>query len=126
MGNRIAINGEAVYGTSPWRIAREGQDETLLKGTGHRAAKGFERHFNNSDFWFTAKDNSVYAISLVPSSDTIFIRSLNEKAGNIKTLSILGGNEIKVWSQTNEGLFVYPLNKIDDENGFVIKVDFSE
>ena len=33
MGDWIAINAKAVYGTSPWQIAREGQDETLLLGT---------------------------------------------------------------------------------------------
>ena len=123
MGEWIAINGDAVYGTTSWRIAREGQDETLLKGTGHRAAKGFERNFTKNDFWFTAKENSVYAISLVPSSDTILIRSLGKKAGIIKDVSILGKNKIKSWSQTEEGLVVNLLHKIEQENGFVVKAD---
>ena len=123
MGEWIAVNGEAVYGISPWRIAREGQDETLLKGTGHRAAKGFERNFTKDDFWFTAKANSVYAISLVPSSDTILIRSLNKKVGTIKNVSILGESKIKNWLQTDDGLVINLLTKIENENGFVVKVD---
>ena len=88
IGEWIAVNGEGIYGTSPWRIAREGQDETLLKGTGHRAAKGFERNFTKDDFWFTAKENSVYAISLVPSADTILIRSLGKKVGTLSLIHI--------------------------------------
>jgi len=123
MGEWIAINGAAVYGTTSWSVVREGQDETLLKGTGHRAAKGFERNFTNDDFWFTSKENSVYAISLVPSSDTILIRSLSKKEGTINKVSILGGNKIKDWSQTDEGLVVNLLHKIENQNGFVVKAD---
>ena len=123
MGLWIAVNEEAIYGTTPWHIAREGQDETLLKGTGHRAKKGFERNFTKKDFWFTAKENSVYAISLVPASDTILIRSLNKKEGVIKKVTILGGYEIKNWLQTNEGLVVNLLYKIENKNGYVVKAD---
>jgi|GEM_PF-2005056 len=123
MGQWMAINGDAVYGTSPWHIAREGQDETLLKGTGHRARKGFERNFTKDDFWFTAKENSVYAISLVPSSDTILIRSLNKKEGIIKTVTIPGGHKIKDWVQTDEGLIINLSDKIENENGFAVKAD---
>jgi len=126
MGEWIAINGEAVYGTSSWSIAREGQDETLLKGTSHRAGKGFERKFSKDDFWFTAKGNSVYATSLVPSSDTILICSLGKKAGTIKDVSILGMVEIENWLQTDKGLAINLLNKIENENGFVVKADLKQ
>lgn len=124
MGDWIAVNGEAVYGTSRWNIVHEGQNETLLSGTNHRAKKGFKRNFTTNDFWFTTKENSVYAISLVPSADTILIRSLNQKAGTIKKVSILGMTNIKDWSQTDEGLVVNLVNEIENENGFVVKVDF--
>jgi alpha-L-fucosidase len=55
MGKWIHLNADAVYGTSRWKTPNEGQEETLLDGTGHRAAKGFERKFTSKDFWFTTK-----------------------------------------------------------------------
>ena len=98
--------------------------KTLLSGTNHRAKKGFKRNFTKNDFWFTTKENSVYAISLVPSANTILIRSLGKKAGTIKNISIFGMTNIKDWSQTDEGLVVNLLNEIENENGFVVKADF--
>ena len=124
MGDWIAVNGEAVYGTSPWRIAREGQDETLLKGTGHRAAKGFERNFTNKDFWFTAKENSVFAISLVPAADQILIRSLNKTNGEIKKVRMLGNKNEVEWKQTEVGLEVNLKGIKTNKNGFVVEAIF--
>ncbi|WP_166461204.1 alpha-L-fucosidase [Flavicella sediminum] len=124
MGEWIATNGEAVYGTARWIVANEGKEETLLDGTGHRAAKGFKRSFTKSDFWFTTKDNSVYAISLVPSSTTILIRSLNKEIGVIKDVHILNGHPIKYWSQTDKGLLIYLKTAVTAENGFVVKANF--
>jgi alpha-L-fucosidase len=43
MGDWIAKNKEVVYGTSQWKVANEGQSETLIDGTGHRASKGLKR-----------------------------------------------------------------------------------
>jgi len=123
MGEWIATNAEAIYGTSRWNIVNEGQRETLFDGTGHRAAKGFKRSFTKEDFWFTAKGNFVYAISLVPSSKKILISSLSTKAGIIKKASILGGHKIKDWSQKENGLIINLFAEIDQENGFVVKID---
>ncbi|MBP0905419.1 alpha-L-fucosidase [Mariniflexile gromovii] len=121
MGEWIAVNGDAVYGTSRWIIANEGEEETLLEGTGHRAAKGFKRNFTTNDFWFTTKANAVYAISLAPSSHTVLIRSLNKSAGDIQEVSILNGHPIQNWSQTEEGLLIQLKTAITAKNGFVVK-----
>jgi alpha-L-fucosidase len=123
MGDWIAKNKEVVYGTSQWKVANEGQSETLIDGTGHRASKGLKRSFTTSDFWFTAKENKVYAISLVPSSTTIFIKSLNKKNGNYRRVSILGDNQKLEWKQTNEGLVVTLATPIKNKNGFTIKFE---
>ena len=123
MGDWIASNKEAVYGTSRWKVVNEGQSETLLDGTGHRASKGFKRSFTTSDFWFTTKGNAVYAISLVPSSSTIFIQSLHKKNGIVRGVTILGDNQKLKWEQTDEGLLITPTTPIQNKNGFTIKVE---
>lgn len=122
VGDWLKINGEAIYGTKRWSVINEGDKETNLGGTGHRAAKGFNHSFTKNDFWFTTKNNTIYAISLMPSSDSILIKSLNKKTESIKDVSILGGCKIKNWLQTEKGLVINLENNISNENGFVVKI----
>ena len=57
IGTWLKTNGDAIYGTTKWKIPHEGQEESLLKGTEHRAKAGFERTFFSEEFWFTTKEN---------------------------------------------------------------------
>lgn len=124
MGEWIYINSDAVYGTSRWGILNEGQEETLLDGTGHRAVKGFKRTFTSEDFWFTKKDNKVYAISLVKPSGTITIRSFKKEVGAIQNVRILGSEKQIKWKQTETGLEVNLEGIESNKNGFVVEVSF--
>lgn len=122
VGAWVKINQEAVYGSSRWKILNEGQKETLLEGTGHRANIGFHKTFTSKDFWFTTKNNNVYAISLVPASGKILIRSFNNSIGKIQSVSILGSETNVEWKQTEIGLEVNLAGIESNKNGFVVKV----
>ncbi|TWT84686.1 Alpha-L-fucosidase [Planctomycetes bacterium CA13] len=124
MGAWLKVNGDAIYGTSRWKVLHEGADETLLEGTGHRAAKGFSREFGTEDFWFTAKDNRVYAISLVAAGDTVRIRSLNKNAGTVKRVRLVGDDRPLIWKQTATELELDFRGVETTENGFAIEVLF--
>jgi alpha-L-fucosidase len=124
MGEWIEVNSEAIYGTTRWKIPNEGQEETLLEGTSHRATKGFTRNFTSKDFWFTAKNNKVYAISLVNPSGTISILALGKKAGTIKNVRILGCKKQVEWKQTEIGLEINVNGVKSKENGFAVEVGF--
>lgn len=124
MGEWIQINSDAIYGTSRWEITNEGQEETLLDGTGHRAAKGFQKTFTSKDFWFTAKENKVYAISLVPAAGEILIQSLNKTKGEIINVRVLGNNKKVAWKQTENGFEVNLTGVKSNKNGFVVEASF--
>jgi alpha-L-fucosidase len=106
VGDWLQVNGKAIYGTSRWKIPSEGQEETLLEGTGHRASRGFHRTFNKSEFWFTAIDNKVYAISLVPAPDTVRVQSLKSENGSITSVRLLGNDRTLEWTQSDTELLV--------------------
>jgi len=122
VGRWLDVNGEAIYGTTRWRIPHEGQDETLLASTGHRAAKGFSRTFTTEEFWFTAKENKVYAMSLVPAGDSVRICSLNKAAGTIKQVRLLGSEQKIRWEQTINALELDSMGWQTGKDGFAIEV----
>lgn len=120
VGRWLKVNGEAIYGTSRWDVPNEGQDETLLEGTGHRAVTGFQRRFTKKDFWFTTKGNKVYAICLANAEGEILVKSL--KKGNVKQVKLLGSDRLVNWQQEAQGLKVKFTDEPKDVLGFVLEV----
>jgi alpha-L-fucosidase len=105
IGDWMAVNSEAIYGTRPWRKFGEGLT---------RAAGG---HFNeiavtytSEDFRFTKRENTLYAICLAwPEDGWVTVKSLaadgiNEKVANVE---LLGFQESLRWEQTSSGLQIF-------------------
>jgi alpha-L-fucosidase len=123
IGQWLKINGDAIYGTTRWKIINEGQDETLLEGTGHRAQKGFTRAFTKNDFWFTTKQNKVYAISLVNPESQISIKSLKFANGKVENMRLLGNAAKIKWEQTDDDLSVDLTGVQTGRDGYVLEID---
>ncbi len=122
VGQWLSVNGEAIYGTKRWKITHEGpQEDFNIKGTADRAAKGFQDKFTTQDFWFTQKDDVLYAISITKPGQEAIIKSFNTDIGKIKKVEILGKGKVK-FEQTEENLRVTIPKGFDSENGFTIKV----
>ncbi|WP_405603922.1 alpha-L-fucosidase [Polaribacter sp. Asnod1-A03] len=122
IGKWLKINGDAIYGTSSWKIIKEGEDGTLLSGTEHRAKKGFTSSFSANDFWFTAKENKVYAISLATPEQSIRVKSLKTSNGEIESVKVLGHKEKITWQQTEDYLKVDLAGVNIRNNGYVLEV----
>ena len=84
------------------------------------ARKGFEARFTPHDFWFTQKDDAVYAISLVEPRGEVVIRSLNTSAGTVREVYVPGQGKVE-YEQNKEGLTVRLPKEYLPENGFVVK-----
>lgn len=88
----MAINGEAIFETRPWRIFGEGAP--------HKASGMFNENaqsFSSSDIRFTQKNGTLYALGLGwPSGGRVRIRSLAQGAphatGRIERIELLGTN----------------------------------
>jgi len=122
LGQWLKINGDAIYGTTRWKIINEGQDETLLKGTGHRAQKGFTRNFTSEDFWVTTKENRVYVISLVQPKTEVKIKALKNANGTVKSVSLLGNSSELNWEQADDTLTVDLSDVSIGINGYALEV----
>ena len=122
IGEWLDVYGDAIYGTTRWKITKEGGDETLLGGTEHRAKKGFSRTFSSNDFWFTTKGNKVYVISLVNPDKSINIKSLNVDQGEVQDVRLLGNTVDLQWAQSNTGLTVDLTGISVNENGYALEI----
>ena len=126
VGGWMQVNGEAIYGTQKWTIRREGNTQTEVKSTTHRAREGFNLQFTSEDIWFTAKGNTVYAMAITqPEERTIRVKSLARVKDRIRRIGLLGGAKQLEWTAAGDGIDVILPEDTTPElkNGFVLKVD---
>ncbi len=106
VGSWLKINGEAIYGTRPWKIYGEGPTK-VTAGSFHDTDTA---NYTAEDFRFTTKDNALFAIELGwPSTGEAVIHSLGSAAmGNKKIASILllGSDTKLLFQQQPDGLHI--------------------
>ncbi len=128
IGRWLKINGEAIYGTRPWKIYAEGP--TVTRGM-KRNAKGEEKEqwdwrkqFTPEDIRFTSKGDTLYAIALAwPKNGKLTVRSLAKGAGvRIDAVRLLGHQGTLTWSQSADGLVVTLPSEQPCDYAFSLKI----
>lgn len=125
IGEWLKINGEAIYGTHPWKVFGEGE-------TNNAAGDFLENHvidYRPDDFRFTCKSNYIYVFIMNPSTETSFrIKSMGQHKrvlkwwGEIKDVSCLDERvKIDNWERNRNELKVN-LN-CEIENPIVLRIE---
>jgi alpha-L-fucosidase len=121
VGKWMHINGEAIYGTKSWISTFEGTYQGVMEGTEDRKLKGFNANFGEGDFWFTQKDDAVYAIAMKYPSGKGVVNAFAQGKVKIKEAFVLGACASFHWEQSEKGL-EFILNEKPNELGYTIKV----
>jgi len=109
VGAWIDINGEAIYGTSPWRVTHEGDAAMPIR--------------------FTAKGDAVYAICLAwPGGKEVVVKALGKRAlpdKSITSARMLGSSDEVNWQQSDDGLTLTVPPKAPCQHAFVYRINLA-
>jgi alpha-L-fucosidase len=123
VGAWLNVNGEAIYGTRPWRVYGEGPTK-VAAGSFHDTDT---TAYKPEDFRFTTKGDVLYAIGLArPANGEAVIHSLAQTTGSqrVRSVTLLGNNVELGFEQRADGLHLQLPAQSTFKYAYVVRVIF--
>jgi alpha-L-fucosidase len=121
LGEWLAVNGEAIYGTRPWRMYGEGPTEVSTE----RFKEDEYKPFTARDVRFTSATRgggrTLYAICLGCPRDAVTIESLGGEP--VASVSLLGSDAPLSWSQGAGGLTIRAPAELPCQHAIAFRVE---
>ena len=126
IGAWLRVNGEAIYGSRPWRIYGEGPTETV---EGHLSEQRNQR-MGADDIRFTTNGGTLYATALGLADDEWRIRTLGKGSSELEGQAVSGvtllgyDGEIN-WRQDDDALVIKSPGEGAGEHAWVFELSFN-
>jgi alpha-L-fucosidase len=118
----MAVNGEAIHGTRPWKVFGEGP---TVPTPGHFKE---DTAYTAQDIRFTTKAGALYAITLGVPAGEVRIKSLGREAKladqSVRTVRLLGSKEPLTWSQEADALVIKVPAQFPARHALVFQIGF--
>jgi alpha-L-fucosidase len=125
-GAWMKMNGEAIYGSRPWKIYGEGPTKTAVGAFQETTAKPFTA----ADFRFTTKGKTLYAIELGwPANREAIIHSLASRqkgGGKIIAVTLLGSPAHVTFRQQKDGLHIQLPVQAPGKYAYTYRIEFAD
>ena len=124
VGGWLKVNGDAIYGTRPWKMYGEGPTH-VAPGSFHDTDAAA---YTAEDFRFTTKAGVLYAIEMGwPSSGEAVIHALGNSVGsqNIESVELLGSEAKLNFQQKDDGLYVQVPTKDPGSYAYAFRIRFA-
>ncbi|MFG0289915.1 MAG: alpha-L-fucosidase [Rhodopirellula sp. JB044] len=132
-GAWLKINGEAIYGTRPWKVYGEGPAK--FAAGKNRFKHQHHTEYNDvesvaADIRFTSKNETLYAISLAwPEDGTFQIETLRRGSPHITqpiaSVDFISGSQKITWEQTDEALIIQTNQEKPCEAAYAFRIRFA-
>lgn len=131
----MKINGEAIYGTRPWKIFGEGPG--TQKATSGAGMNGTAEHFNEksrrdltgADVRFTTTDEVLYAFVMGHNAGEVRVAALSPARGlerrRVANVQLLGSSEPLQWKVSGDGLSIASPRQWPSEHAAVFKIQYA-
>ena len=122
IGEWLALNGEAIYGTRPWKVFGEGPTQ-VSEGS---FADTKRTTFTGQDFRFTTRGEILYAVALAWPGSEAMIKSLSTTSGlwegGIGSVRLLGYDAPLAYKRTAAGLAISLPGEPPCRHAYVLKI----
>ena len=125
IGAWLQLNGEAIYGTRPWKVFGEGPTQ-VVEGTMMERKR---RDFTAQDVRYTTKGGTLFATLLGWPGDGAVVTLASVKAAvipsRIKRVSLLGHTGELAWHPSDAGLKATLPARAPGPHAHTLKIEFS-